>query len=71
MFCELLDFEVTGRLDVPAVNQKPQIMLRIHPMDLTSDDRQNMQLDPKHIPTPTINDRLSFPFSFPPAAEPV
>jgi hypothetical protein len=64
-----LDFEVTGRLEVPAVDQIPQIMLRVHPMDLTSDDRHNMQLNLAHTPTPTINERLSFPFPFPPTFE--
>ncbi|KAN0136110.1 hypothetical protein V8E53_005970 [Lactarius tabidus] len=28
-------------------------------MDLTRDDRHNMQLDPNHIPTPSINGRFS------------
>lgn len=27
-------------------------------MTLTSDDRQDMQLNPKHIPRPTVNDRF-------------
>jgi hypothetical protein len=31
-------------------------------MDLTSDDKLNMELDPRYIPTPTINDRLSSSF---------
>ena len=61
-----LDYKVTGRWEAP---QLPQIRLWVHLMDLTSDDRQNMQLDTKHIPTPTINDRFSSSFHLPPWAE--
>ncbi len=34
-------------------------------MDLTSDDKNNMQLDPKYIPRPITNDRLSSSFCIP------
>lgn len=34
-------------------------------MDLTSDDKHNMQLDPTYIPRPITNDRLSSTFYFP------
>src|ERR1700733_4753183 len=34
-------------------------------MDLTSDDRHNMQLDPKFIPKPAVNNRLSSAFHLP------
>ena len=64
-----LDFELTGRWEAPHERQRPLIKLWIHLMDLTSEDRHNMQLEPKHIPTPTINDRLSSSFCFPPEAE--
>ena len=60
-----LDFQLTGRWMAPQERQKPQIMLWIHLMNLTSDDKHNMQLDSKHVPTPTIVDRLSSSFSFP------
>lgn len=63
-----LDFEVTGRWEAPHERQMPQIRLWVHLMELTSDDRHNMQLDPSHIPSPTINDRLSSSFFFPPKA---
>ncbi|KAI9453856.1 hypothetical protein BJY52DRAFT_1189313 [Lactarius psammicola] len=62
----IADYKVTGRWEAP---QLPQIKLWVHLMDLTSDDRQNMQLNTKHIPTPTINDRFSSSFHLPPWAE--
>src|SRR6266849_1774071 len=34
-------------------------------MDLTSDDRHNMQLDPEYIPRPITNDRVSPSFCIP------
>jgi hypothetical protein len=34
-------------------------------MDLTSDDKQNMQLDPKHIPNPIVSDRRQGEFHIP------
>lgn len=34
-------------------------------MDLTSDDRHNMQLDSDYIPSPIVNDRLSSGFHIP------
>ncbi|KAI0302831.1 hypothetical protein B0F90DRAFT_1809754 [Multifurca ochricompacta] len=36
-----------------------------HPIDLTSDDKHSMQLDPQYIPNPTVNDRLSSMFHVP------
>ena len=64
VFCEL-DYQLTGRLVAPQEHQMPQITLWIHLMDLTSDDKQDMQLDSKHVPTPTVIDRRSSSFSFP------
>jgi hypothetical protein len=34
-------------------------------MDLSSDDKQKMQLDAKYIPGPMVNDRLSSHFHMP------
>ncbi|KAH9027352.1 hypothetical protein EDB84DRAFT_1500330 [Lactarius hengduanensis] len=65
-----LDYRVTGRWEMPKMHQVPQIELRVHPMDLTSDDRHNMQLDPKHVPIPNINDRLSSSFRLSTLMEP-
>ncbi|KAH9027877.1 hypothetical protein EDB85DRAFT_1892774 [Lactarius pseudohatsudake] len=65
-----LDYRVSGRWEMPKMHQVPQIELRVHPMDLTSDDRHNMQLDPKHVPTPTINDRLTSSFRLSTLMEP-
>ncbi|KAH9026661.1 hypothetical protein EDB84DRAFT_1589144 [Lactarius hengduanensis] len=62
-------FKLTGRREEPEVHQMPEIELWVHLMDLTSDDRHNMQLDSKHIPTPTINDRLSSSFHVLPSVE--
>ena len=61
-----LDYKVTGRWEAP---QRPQIKLWVHLMDLTSDDRHNMQLNSGHIPIPSINDRFSSSFRLPTWAE--
>ena len=65
-----LDYNITGRSEMTNMHNEPQIECWVHLMDLTSDDRHNMQLDPKHIPTPTINDRLSSSFCLPTSVEP-
>ncbi|KAI9443965.1 hypothetical protein H4582DRAFT_1049491 [Lactarius indigo] len=65
-----LDYRVTGRWEMPKTHQVPQIELLVYPMDLTSDDRHNMQLDSKHVPTLTINDRLSSSFRLSTSMEP-
>ncbi len=53
---------VTGRQEAL---QEPRLEYWVHPMDLTSDDKNNMQLDPKYIPQPTVNNRLSSAFHLP------
>ncbi|KAI9443933.1 hypothetical protein H4582DRAFT_2125919, partial [Lactarius indigo] len=62
-------FKLTGRREEPEEHRMPEIKLWVHLMELTSDDRHNMQMDPKHIPTLTINDRLSSSFHVPHWAE--
>ena len=42
-----------------------QLEFRVHLMSLSSDDKQNMQLDFNYIPSPIVNDRLSFRFHLP------
>ncbi|KAI0246219.1 hypothetical protein BJV78DRAFT_1286673 [Lactifluus subvellereus] len=56
------EYWVTGRREAL---QGPKLEFSVHLMNLTSDDRQNMQLDPKYIPKPTVNDRLSSAFYVP------
>ena len=34
-------------------------------MDLTSDDKQTMKFNPKHIPKPTVSDQRSGEFNLP------
>jgi hypothetical protein len=34
-------------------------------MNISSDDKQKMQLDAKYIPEPIVTDRLSTPFHIP------
>jgi len=65
-----LVFKVTGRLEVPQMHQVSRLELRIHLIDLPIDDKHNMQLDPKYIPTPTINDRLSSSFRLSTSVQP-
>lgn len=56
------EYMVTGRLEVL---QGPRVEYWVFPTDLPSDDKHNMQLDPKHIPQPTVNNRLSSAFHLP------
>ena len=63
--CLELDYRLTGRLVAPQEHQMPYITLRIHLIDLTSDDMHDMQLDSKHVPTPAVVDRRSSSFSIP------
>ncbi|KAH8986573.1 hypothetical protein EDB86DRAFT_2954862 [Lactarius hatsudake] len=62
----IANYKLTGRLEEP---QLPKIRLCVHPMDLTNDDRHNMQLVAGYIPTPTIVDRFSSSFYLPLWAE--
>jgi hypothetical protein len=45
--------------------QRPELVFMIHPIVLTTDDQHSMQLDVKHVPNPTLNDRLSSNFQLP------
>jgi hypothetical protein len=51
-----LEYRVTGRVDTL---EEPKLEFRVHLMDLTSDDKHSLQLDPKHVPKPTVSDRRS------------
>ena len=53
---------ITGRLEVL---QGPMVAYSVFPTDLPSDDKHNMQLDPKYIPRPTVNKRLASAFHLP------
>ncbi|KAH9047539.1 hypothetical protein EDB83DRAFT_2267127 [Lactarius deliciosus] len=55
-------YMVTGRQEVL---QEPRLEYWVYPVDLTSDDKHNIQLDPKYIPQPTVNSRLSSAFHLP------
>ncbi|KAI9511011.1 hypothetical protein F5148DRAFT_1274479 [Russula earlei] len=44
---------------------EPRLKFLIHLMDLTSDDKHNMQSNPKHVPHPVVSDRRSVPFHLP------
>ena len=52
---------VTDRRDLLA----PELEFRVHVLEITSTDKQDLQLDPKHIPKPLVNDRLSSTFRVP------
>jgi hypothetical protein len=45
--------------------QGPKLEIRVHLMDLTSDDRENMQLEAKYLPNPIVKDRHSSVFHVP------
>ena len=55
-------YNVTGRIDVL---EEPHLEFRVHLIDLKTDDSHNMQLDPKHIPVPIVNDRRHGTFRLP------
>jgi hypothetical protein len=57
------EYVITGRKEAL---HGPYLEYWVHPMDLTSDDRHDMQLSPQHIPNPTVNERLSCAFLLPP-----
>ena len=61
---------VTGRLEVLQMLQSSKMKLCIHAMEFTRDDWHTMQLDPIHIPAPTINDRSSSSFRLSTSMEP-
>ena len=44
------------------MHQTSIMELCIYAIDFTRDDRHIMQLDPNHIPAPTINDRFASSF---------
>ncbi|KAI9444051.1 hypothetical protein H4582DRAFT_1918933 [Lactarius indigo] len=56
------EYMVTGRQEAL---QEPRLEYWVYPTDLTSDDKHNMQLDPRFIPQPTVNNRLSSAFHLP------
>jgi hypothetical protein len=56
------EYVITGRRQVV---QESKLEICVHLMDLTSDDKHNMQLDPNYIPSPAVNDRLSSGFHIP------
>ena len=53
---------MTGRIEEL---EEPNFEFRVHLIDLTSDDRHNMQLNPEHIPNPVVGDRRSGVFHLP------
>ena len=56
------EYIVTGRQETL---QRPLIQFWVHPLNLTADDQHSMQLDSRHIPSPSVNDRLSSTFLLP------
>ena len=55
-------FKVIGRTEV---SEGPKLEFRVHLMDLTSDDKHNMQLNHKHVPNPVVSARRSGVFRLP------
>ena len=56
------EYKVTGRR---AELEKPKLRFRVHHMDLTSEDRERMKLNPKHLPSPIVSDMRSNEFHLP------
>ncbi|KAI0250894.1 hypothetical protein BJV78DRAFT_1275616 [Lactifluus subvellereus] len=55
-------YVITGRRESL---QEPKLEFWVHLMDLASDDRHSMQLDPQYTPNPAVNERLSCAFRLP------
>jgi hypothetical protein len=53
------EYEVTGRR---TELEEPKLRFQVHHIDLTSDDKERMKLNPKHLPIPIVNDRRSDQF---------
>jgi hypothetical protein len=58
----MIEYNVTGRRTEP---EEPKLKFQVHLIDLTSDDKQNMQLHPEHIPNPIASDRRLGEFHLP------
>ncbi|KAI0250892.1 hypothetical protein BJV78DRAFT_1361975 [Lactifluus subvellereus] len=56
------EYAITGRREAYS---PPELAFQVHAIELTRDDMHNMQLDPKYIPNPAVNDRLSSTFHLP------
>ncbi|KAH9976971.1 hypothetical protein BJV77DRAFT_566984 [Russula vinacea] len=56
------EYQVMGRRETL---KDYKLAFRVHLMNLSRDDIQNMQSDTKYIPGPIVNDRLSFSFHMP------
>jgi hypothetical protein len=55
-------YEVTARQESL---HDPAFEYRVHVIGLTADDRQNLQLDSKFVPSPKVLDNLSQSFQLP------
>jgi hypothetical protein len=56
------EYKVTGRR---TELQEPKLRFRVHHVDLTSDDKERMKLNPKHLPNPFVSDQRSVDFHLP------
>ncbi len=57
------EYKVTGRR---TELEESKLRFRVHHMDLSSDDKEGMKLNPKHLPNPTVSgDRRSDEFHLP------
>lgn len=56
------EYKVTGhRTEL----EEPKLRFRVHHMDLTSDDKEGMKLNSKHLPNPMVRDQRSDEFHLP------
>ena len=56
------EYKVRGRRDSL---EEPKLEFRVHLMDLSSDDKNKMQLNHSHIPDPAVGDQRSHVFYLP------
>jgi hypothetical protein len=56
------EYEVTGhRTEL----EEPKLRFQVHHMDLMSDDKERMKLNPKDLPNPSVSNRRSDKFHLP------
>jgi hypothetical protein len=56
------EYRIAGRRVEPV---EPKLEFLVRFMNLTSDDKHNMQSNPKHVPNPVVSDRRSVSFHLP------
>ena len=46
-------------------HEEPKLEFQVHQMDITNDDKHDIQLNPKHLPSPVVSEQRSAVFHLP------